>query len=394
MASELQRSRMSVRKYTTRCHRVPSHLGLTIHGLAFGENLLGIREREGRIVKRRALFKERPEPGAVLKEVDVPELGPKDVLVKVKAAAICGTDIHIYNWNDWAKARVKPPMIFGHEFCGEVVMTGAAVTQVRVGDLVAAETHIPCGACFQCRTGAQHICRDMAILGVHRDGAFTDYAVIPEICAWKLPRGTDPEIGAVYEPLGVAAHGVLMHNLAGSSVVVFGCGPIGLFAVSIARASGASKVYAVDIVDSRLELAKRMGATATFSAAKQDVPAAILDETKGAGVDVFIELSGSPAAVRQGFAVLRNGGAASLIGLPAREVSLDLTRDIIYKEAKVFGSTGRGMFDTWYKVTALLESGQVDARPVITHRFGLSEFETAFDVLTRTGDAGKVLLLP
>lgn len=339
-------------------------------------------------------MKEGSWPGALLKELEVPKLGSKDVLVQVKAAAICGTDIHIYNWNDWAAARVKPPMIFGHEFCGEVVETGAAVTQVKPGDLVAGETHIPCGKCFQCRTGAQHICRNMAILGVHTDGAFTDYAVIPEICAWRLPPGTDPEIGAIYEPFGVAAHGVLMHNLAGSSVAVFGCGPIGLFAVGIARAAGASQVYAVDVVDFRLKMAKQMGATATFNPAKDDVPAAILDQTKGAGVDCFIELSGSSAAVKQGFAVLRNGGAVSLIGLPSAEVKLDLTQDIIYKEARVFGSTGRGMFDTWYKVTALLGNGQVDAARVITHRFRLSEFEQAFEALTKGGEAGKVLLLP
>lgn len=345
-------------------------------------------------MKRKALMKEKPEPGAIVKEVDIPKLGPKDVLVRVKAAAICGTDIHIYNWNEWAAARVKPPMIFGHEFCGEVVDTGSAVTQVKPGDLVAGETHIPCGKCFQCRTGAQHICRDMAILGVHTDGAFTDYAVIPEICAWRLPPGTDPEIGAIYEPFGVAAHGVLMHNLAGSSVAVFGCGPIGLFAVGIARTAGASQVYAVDVVDFRLEMAKQMGATATFNPTREDVPAAILDQTKGAGVDYFIDLSGSPAAVKQGFTILRNGGAVSLIGLPSTEVKLDLTRDIIYKEARVFGSTGRGMFDTWYKVTALLGNGQVNAARVITHRFRLSEFERAFEVLTKGGEAGKVLLLP
>ncbi|MCR4401567.1 MAG: L-threonine 3-dehydrogenase [Firmicutes bacterium] len=345
-------------------------------------------------MKRIALVKERPVPGAALKEVDVPELGPKDVLVKVKAAAICGTDIHIYAWNDWARARVRPPMIFGHEFCGEVVETGEDVTQLSPGDLVAAETHIPCGACFQCRTGAQHICRHMAILGVHTDGAFTDYAVIPEICAWKLPPQTDPEVGAIYEPFGVAAHGVLMHNLAGCSVAVFGCGPIGLFAVGIARAAGASHVFAVDVIDTRLRLATQMGATMTFNPNKQDVPAAILAQTKGAGVDCFIELSGSPAAVKQGFAALRNGGAVSLIGLPAQPVTLDLTQEIIYKEARVFGSTGRGMFDTWYRVTAFLESGLVDPRPVITHRFSLSDYDKAFEVLIKTEDAGKVILLP
>lgn len=346
------------------------------------------------MVKRKVLMKEGSRPGAVLKELDVPELGPKDVLVRVGAAAICGTDIHIYNWSDWAAARVRPPMIFGHEFCGEVVGTGGAVTMVKMGDLVAAETHIPCGKCFQCRTGAQHICQDMAILGVHTDGAFADYAVIPEICAWRLPPGTDPEVGAVYEPFGVAAHGVLMHNLAGSSVAVFGCGPIGLFAIGIAQAAGAARIYAVDVVDFRLGMAKDMGATATLNAAKEDVPAVVREHTNGAGVDYFIELSGSPAAVKQGFAILRNGGGVSLIGLPSTEVRLDLTRDIIYKEARVFGSTGRGMFDTWYKVSALLESGRVNAARVITHRFRLSEFERAFEVLTKGGEAGKVLLLP
>ncbi len=345
-------------------------------------------------LKRHALLKAEPGSGAVLRELDIPTPGPKDVLVRVKAAAICGTDIHIYNWSDWAAARLKPPVIFGHEFCGEVVEIGESVTLVRPGDLVAGETHIPCGMCYQCRTGAQHICRDMAILGVHTDGVFTDYAVIPEICAWRLPPGTDPEIGSAYEPVGVAAHGVLMHNLAGASVAVFGCGPIGLFAVGVARAAGASCVCAVDVVDFRLGMAQLMGATATFNSTREDISVAISRETKGAGVDCFIDASGSPVAIRQGFAVLRNGGAASLIGLPSEEVKLDLTQDVIYKEAKVFGSTGRGMFDTWYKVTALIDSGQLDVRRVITHRFQLSEYEQAFDVLARGGEAGKVLLLP
>lgn len=346
-------------------------------------------------MKRKALVKEKRGPGAVLKELDIPGLGPKEVLVRVQAAAICGTDIHIYDWDDWANARVKPPMIFGHEFCGEVVEIGKDVTTVKPGDLVAGETHIPCGECLQCRTGIQHICRDMAILGVHTDGAFTDYVVIPEICAWKLPPDTNPEIGALYEPFGVAAHGVLIHNLAGSSVVIFGCGPIGLFAISIAKAAGASQIYAVDLIDFRLNMAKNMGATTTINAAKQDVPAIIQDCTGGVGVDYVIELSGSPAAVKQGFAVLRNGGAVSFVGLPSKEVTLDLTKDIIYKEARVFGSTGRHMFDTWYKVSALLQSGEIDISQVITHRFKLSEYEEAFRTLVAEGgEVGKVLLLP
>lgn len=341
-----------------------------------------------------AVIKTERGPGAEIKQVEVPGIRERDLLVQVKATAICGTDIHIYDWTPYAQERVKPPLIFGHEFCGKVVEAGSQVTKVRPGDLVAGETHIPCGHCYQCETGDQHICENVAILGVHTDGAFAEYARLPEACAWRLPEGTSPELGAVLEPLGVAVHGVLADRVDGRSVVVFGCGPIGLFALGVARASGASRLFAVEINPTRLGMAPLMAPEAVLINAKEeDAVEAILEATGGYGVDVSIEVSGSEAATGQAFKVLRKGGRISLVGLPSSPIELDLVEDIIYKEAKVLGVTGRVMWDTWWEMTKLLDSGKLDPTAVITHRFPLSDFEKAIE-LAKSGQAAKILLLP
>lgn len=344
--------------------------------------------------KMKAVVKVEAAPGAELRGVDIPAIGHEDVLVQVKAAAICGTDVHIYEWTQYASDRIMPPMIFGHEFCGEVVEVGKQVTRLQVGDLIAGETHIPCGQCFQCQTGNQHICEKMKILGVHTDGAFAEYARMPEVCAWKLPPDSSPELGAILEPLGVAVHGILCDRVDGRSIAVFGCGPIGLFAVGVAAASGATKVFAIEPNPVRLAMVHKVAPEAIpLNLTEEDVMSRILESTGGRGVDVSIELSGSPAGTRQAFKVLRKGGRISLLGLPSTPVELDTVEDIIYKEARVLGVTGRKMWDTWWEMSKLLESGKLDPTPVITHRFPLGDFEEAIQ-LAKSGQAGKILLFP
>jgi threonine 3-dehydrogenase len=341
----------------------------------------------------RAVMKLVPAPGAEMCEVQIPEPGNRDVLVKVKAAAICGTDIHINEWTDYAQARVTPPMIFGHEYCGEVVATGNEVRRVGVGDLVAAETHIPCEQCAQCMTGNMHICERMQIIGVHTDGAFADYALLPESCAWVLSSDSDPELGAMLEPMGVGVHGVLVDRVGACSVAIFGCGPIGLFAVGTALAAGARQVFALEVAAYRLQLARRLFPEAiVLNPHEDDVEEIVRERTGGRGVDVSVELSGSADATRQCFQILRKGGRVSLVGLGG-DVTLNPTADIIYREAKILGVTGRTMWETWYQIMDIIDSGQFDPTDVITHRFPLKQYAQAL-ALAKSGAAGKILLVP
>lgn len=341
-----------------------------------------------------ALMKTKPARGAELVERDVPKIGPSDLLVRVQAAAICGTDNHIYDWTPWAQARLKLPMVFGHEYAGEVVEVGSAVTGWSVGDLVAAETHIPCLHCQQCRTGRQHTCENMRIIGVHVDGAFSDYAALPVACAWKLPAGTSPELGAILEPVGVAANGLFKDRIDGRSVAVIGCGPIGIFAAQMAQAAGARQLFVSDVNAYRLNMAKTIVPQATaLNPSTDNVESIVADATHGRGLDVVIELSGSQAGATQAFNILAKGGRVSLVGLPSRPVTLEMTSAIIYREAIVYGSTGRLMWDTWYQVQALLDTHSFDPMPVITHRFALRQFDEALQ-LTLSGNAGKVILKP
>jgi len=342
----------------------------------------------------KALRKTRPERGGDLVDLPVPEPGPDDVLVQVKATAICGTDIHIYEWNEWAQQRIKLPMTFGHEFCGEVVKVGERVAHIKPGDLIAAETHVPCGHCYQCQTGNRHVCENLAILGVHTDGAFSEYASIPAVCAWRLEPGTDPELGALLEPMGVATHGLLVEPVDGDSVAIVGCGPIGIFAAQVAAALGAHPLLIMDINPDRLAMAQRIVPQAKgLNPAKDDVVTFVHDATDGRGVDVSVELSGSVPGTRLAFDLVRIGGRVSLVGLTGEPVTLHTTDDIIYREVTVKGSTGRLMWKTWWQMDRLLASGRVDPRKVITHRFALADYEKAFD-LARSGKAGKIILLP
>ncbi len=342
----------------------------------------------------RALVKTQPTRGAELLDVPIPQIGPNDLLIKVQAAAICGTDNHIYDWTPWAEARLKLPMIFGHEFAGEVVEVGSAVTGWRVGDLVAAETHIPCQQCYQCRTGRQHTCEQMKIIGVHVDGAFSEYACLPVSCAWKLEPGASPELGAILEPIGVAANGLFKDRIDGCSVAIIGCGPIGIFGAQLALAAGARQLFVSDVNPYRLEMARRIVPDAVaLNPTQEDVEGIVRDATEGRGLDVVVELSGSTPGVVQAFNLLAKGGRVSLVGLPSKPITLEMTNAIIYREAVVYGSTGRLMWDTWYKVDALLKAGKFDPMPVITHRFPLSAFDQALE-LTLSANAGKVILTP
>lgn len=342
----------------------------------------------------KAVVKTEAAPGAKLMDVDTPEPGPKDVLIQVKVAAICGTDIHIYEWTPYAQARIKPPMIFGHEVCGEVVKVGSQVTNFALGDLVAVETHIPDEVCYMCQIGLQHICEKMAIIGVHTDGAFAEYAKIPAVCCWKLPRDTNPDLGAILEPWGVAVNGILKGEINNRSVAVFGCGPIGLMGLGSIAAWGASKIFAVEPVATRLNMVPQFAPEATLiNPAKEDAVKTILEATGGRGVDVSIDISGNSRAIQTAFRVVRRGGRVSLVGLPSAPVELDITADIIYKEARVFGSTGRTMWQTWFDIQNLITSGKFDPMPVITHRMPMADFAKGIE-LAKSGEAGKILLYP
>lgn len=342
----------------------------------------------------KAVVKTEAAPGARLMDVDVPKVGPRDVLIKVKASAICGTDIHINEWNAFAQARVKPPMIFGHETCGEVVEIGSQVASFAPGDMVAVETHIPDETCYMCQIGLQHICEKMAIVGVHVDGTFAEYASIPAVCLWKLPRDVNPDLGALLEPWGVAVNGILKGEVNNRSVAVFGCGPIGLMGLGSIQAWGASRIFAVEPVENRLNMVPQFAPDAVLlNPAKDDVSKKVREATGGRGVDVSIDITGNARAIQSAFDVVRKAGRVSLVGLPSAPVEIDLTANIIYKESVVFGSTGRMMWQTWWDMQNLMDSGKFDPLPVITHRLPLSEFAQALD-LAKSGQAGKIILYP
>lgn len=343
--------------------------------------------------KMKAVMKRTAAPGAELVTVDIPKIKPDEVLVKVLATSICGTDHHIYIWNEWAQGRIKPPKIMGHEFCGEVVEVGENVTSIKVGDLVSAETHIVCGRCPLCLTGKGHVCQNTRILGVDTDGTFAGYVAIPESNAWVNDKDTPPELAAIQEPLGNAVHTILSGEIVGRTVAVTGCGPIGLMAIAVAKAAGAAAVYATEINEYRSELALKMGADRVFNPVKEDVVKAILKETDGYGVDVVAEMSGNPNAIRQGFEMVKLGGRISQLGLPAKPVELDISEKLVFKGVTVNGIIGRLMYDTWFQVKGLLASGNLNIEPIITHRLSLEEYAKGMELMD-SGNCGKVVLFP
>jgi threonine 3-dehydrogenase len=345
----------------------------------------------------RALRKVRPGPGAELVEVPVPEPGEGEILVRVHAASVCGTDLHIYDWNEWAATRIRTPMTFGHELAGNVAAVGPEVHHVQPGAFVAAETHIACGHCSTCRTGRAHICENLRILGVDTDGAFAGYVVIPAQNAWIVGEGIDPDAASVMEPFGNAVHATFGtaggEDLATNPVAVIGCGPIGLFSVGIARAAGAWKVIAIEPNDERRALASKMGADLLVDPKVEDPVQAVLEATNRTGAEVVLEMSGNASAIDQGTRMLARGGRMSLLGLPDRPVTLDLNDQVIFKEARLQGITGREMFRTWQQTTTLLSTGRVDVTPVITHRLPMERFEEAFET-TASGHSAKVIMFP
>ncbi len=341
--------------------------------------------------KMKAALKAEAVPGAKIALVDIPQIGSRDVLVKVKAASICGTDMHIYDWDAWAQSRMTVPRIFGHEFAGEVVEVGEEVTSLVPGDFVAAETHITCGQCYQCRTGQAHVCRNVQILGVDRDGAFAEYIAIPEKVAWKTGKEIDHKVASIQEPFGNAVHATFAGEITNKTVAVYGCGPIGLWAVGLCRISGSSTIFAIEPNHKRLDIATTMGADYVINPTAVDPVEKILDVTEGLGVDVVLEMSGHPQAIRQSFKSLRFGGRVSLLGIPSRMVELDLANDIIFKGATVYGISGRLIFDTWYRTRRILEAGQLDLEQVITHTMPFDQIHEAMEIM-KTGDCGKIVL--
>lgn len=340
-----------------------------------------------------AVVKEAPGPGLSLATVDIPRIAPHEILVKVSAASICGTDLHIYRWDDWSRGRIKPPLIIGHELCGKVVERGARVTEVQTGDFISAESHVTCGTCPQCRTGRGHLCQNTQIIGVDRDGCFAEYIAIPAANAWPNPPDMNPEIACLQENFGNAVHTAFKTDLTAKKVLVTGCGPVGLMAIEVVGSAGPWAIYATDISPYRLDLARRLGADLALNPKHVDVVEIILEETDGEGVDVLLEMSGAPSAIKEGLTLLKDGGEAALLGLSPGPFEFDLNNYVILKGATVYGVIGRQIWETWYQMRGLLKAGAVDLRPIVTHLFPLEDFERAFEVMA-SGESGKVVLFP
>ena len=345
--------------------------------------------RESSETHVRALVKETAGPGFTLRDVSRPVIRDDEVLIEVRRAGVCGTDVHIYDWDAWAQGRCRPPFTVGHEFAGDVVQVGSLVADVREGDRVTAEGHIVCGRCHLCRTGNAHVCPNTRIIGVDRDGCFADFIAMPASNVWHLDDAVTYEIGGIHDPMGNAFHTALVGTeLPGKTVLITGCGPIGIFAVGICKAAGASRIIASDVNQTRLDLARAMGAhdAVTPQGAEQAVKAA----TSGLGVDVVLEMSGVPSAIHQAFALVRVGGRVQMLGIPAKPMELNVATEIIFRGITVYGVVGRRMYDTWIQMTQFLRSGQFDPTPVITHRFPLEQFDDAIAAI-KGGGAGKVV---
>jgi threonine 3-dehydrogenase len=337
----------------------------------------------------KALVKSRAERGIWMQDVQRPAVGHNDVLIRVKRSAVCGTDIHIFQWDDWASSTIKVPTTIGHEFCGEIVECGSEVKGFAVGDRVSAEGHITCGVCRNCRAGRRHLCMNTQGVGVNRDGAFAEYLAVPAFNVFKLPESISDDMAAILDPLGNATHTALSFDLVGEDVLITGAGPIGVMAVAIARYAGARHVVITDVNDYRLALARQMGATRALNVSKESIDDTMTELGMEEGFDVGMEMSGNPSAFRDMLRTMHHGGKVAILGIPPDAMSIDWTH-VIFKGLVLKGIYGREMFETWYKMASMLQSGlRID--PVITHHFPVAEYLDAFGLM-ESGQSGKVIL--
>lgn len=337
----------------------------------------------------KALVKAKPEEGLWMEHVPVPEPGPDEVLIKVKKSAICGTDVHIWKWDEWSAKTVPVPMVVGHEFCGEIVDLGKAARKYQLGQRVSGEGHLVCGICRNCRAGRGHLCRNTTGVGVHRPGSFAEYVCIPEDNVVPIPEDISDEIAAIFDPLGNAVHTALSFDLVGEDVLVTGAGPIGIMGALVAQRAGARKVVITDIAPYRLALAKQLGVQHVVDINSQALRDVMDDIGMTEGFDIGLEMSGAAPAMRQMIARMNNGGKIALLGIAPTEFAVDWN-EIIFKMLQVKGIYGREMFETWYKMIALVQSG-LDLTALITHRIHIDDFQSGFDVML-SGEAGKVIM--
>ena len=337
----------------------------------------------------RALVKSKPEPGIWLQDIEKPVPGHNDVLIKIHRTAICGTDIHIYKWDEWASKTIPVPLAIGHEFYGEIVECGSEVRGFKPGDRVSAEGHITCGVCRNCRAGRRHLCMNTTGVGVDRAGAFADFLAVPAFNVFRLPDAISDEMASILDPLGNATHTALSFDLVGEDVLITGAGPIGVMAVAIAKFAGARHVVITDINDYRLDLARKMGATVALNVGRESVEDTMKMLGMEEGFDVGLEMSGNPTAFRDMLKCMHHGGKIALLGIPPTDTSVDWNQ-VIFKGLVIKGIYGREMFETWYKMSSMLQSGLV-IDPIITHRFPMADFQEAFELMA-SGQSGKVIL--
>ena len=337
----------------------------------------------------KALVKAKAERGIWMEDIASPTVGHNDVLIKISRTAICGTDIHIYQWDDWAKNTIPVPLAIGHEFSGEIVDLGIEVRGLEVGNRVSAEGHITCGVCRNCRAGRRHLCMNTDGVGVSRAGAFAEFLSVPAFNVFKLPDTISDDMASILDPLGNATHTALSFDLVGEDVLITGAGPIGIMAVAIARFAGARHVVITDINDYRLDLAKKMGASRTVNVSRESLDETMNDLGMEEGFDVGMEMSGNPQAFRDMLRTMHHGGKIAILGIPPGETAIDWT-EVIFKGLELKGVYGREMFETWYKMSSMLQSG-LNIDPVITHHFDIDEFQPAFELM-ESGQSGKVIL--
>ena len=337
----------------------------------------------------KALVKRKAEPGLWLEDVPVPKPGLNDVLIRVDRTGICGTDLHIYNWDAWAQKTIPVPMVVGHEFVGEVVAVGSGVTDFHPGEVVSAEGHVVCGRCRNCLAGRRHLCKDTSGIGVNRPGAFAEFIAVPMTNVWHHKPDIDRDVAAIFDPFGNAVHTALSFDLLGEDVLVTGAGPIGIMGAAIAKHAGARFVVVTDVNDYRLSLARQMGADVTVNVQRESLREVQQRLGMKEGFDVGLEMSGNAAAFREMVDQMCHGGKIAMLGIPSEPMSIDWNK-VIFNMLTIRGIYGREMYETWYKMTVMLESG-LDIRPVITHRFHFTEFEKGFEVM-KTGQSGKVIL--